>query len=457
MKTAAIIAEYNPFHNGHQYQIEETRRQTGADFILIVMSGDFVQRGAPAFCSKYIRTRMALSCGADVVIELPALYALSSAEFFAGGAVELLKQLQVVQTLSFGSESGVLSPFTDCARLLLENSSLVSSRLKARLKSGCPYPSAMEQAVKEILSEKDSPESPVSSLNPVRIHELFSSPNNLLALEYCKALHRAYSPAYHPACDSAHDFTRKNTGNIISPFTIKRQGNGYHDLAFNKNTSFVSASAIRSILETAALPAPGQAVRKYVPAAVYDLLVQNHLLTPPVSEDHFSSLLHYKLLSEQEKGFSGYLDCGQSLSDKICNYLPDFTNFTGFCHLLKSRDVTYARISRVLMHILLNMKTPDFFKAPSHHRKLFVPYARLLGFRQSAVPLLHAIKKSSDVPLLSKPADARFLLSKEAYSLLQQDFFCSSVYESVAAPWGNRPFINEIKQSPIVMSDGPEL
>ena len=121
MKTAAIIAEYNPFHNGHQYQIEETRRRTEADFILVLMSGDFVQRGAPALCNKYIRTKMALLGGADLVIELPCLYALSSAEFFAGGAVALLNQLNVVDILSFGSESGNLSLFEKCTDAVIRH------------------------------------------------------------------------------------------------------------------------------------------------------------------------------------------------------------------------------------------------------------------------------------------------------------------------------------------------
>ncbi|RKI92880.1 hypothetical protein D7V94_06120 [Parablautia intestinalis] len=452
MRTTAIIAEYNPFHNGHQFQIEQTRRQTEADFILIVMSGDFVQRGAPAFCDKYTRTKMALSCGADVVIELPSLYALSSAEFFAGGAIDLLKQLQVIQTLSFGSESGDLSLFTDCAPFLLQNNALVHARLKDRLKSGCPYPAAMEYTVTEILSERgllsfdlsDTRIGPLSSLSSAKIHELFSSPNNILALEYCKALYAAYGCAYENARNQRPESIRQDSENIIYPFTLKRQGNGYHSLSFEDGTAFISASAARSILDSAAL-------QKYIPGTVYDLLVQNNLLTPPVTENHFSTLLHYKLLSEQERGFAGYLDCDPDLSDKICKCIPDFSSFTGFCGLLKSKDITYARVSRVLMHILLNIKTPDFFKAPLHQRKLFVPYARLLGFRQGAAPLLHAIKKSSAIPLLSKPADARFLLSKEAYSLLKQDFFCSSVYESVAAPYRDRPFINERKQSPIVM------
>ncbi len=442
MKTAAIIAEYNPFHNGHLYQIEETRRRTGADFILVVMSGDFVQRGAPAFCNKYIRTQMALSCGADVVIELPACYALSSAEFFAGGAVTLLEQLHAVDVLSFGSEFGELSAITDCAHLLTTNSSLVHARLNEHLKSGCPYPAAMEKAVSELLTSSGSVLS--------NIHELFSSPNNILGLEYCKALYTIHSS--------------------IMPFTLKRQGSGYHDSAVLRNTPFLSASAIRRALSVFPPDAVSEIIREHVPEKVYDILAQNDLLTSPITENHFSTLLHYKLLSEQEKGFADYSDCSKDLSDKICKSIPHFTDFTGFCALLKSKDITYSHISRVLMHILLNIKRcpavqdsllnehcPDTQgnllsqHCPTPQRKgFFVPYARLLGFRTGGAPLLNLIKKNSEIPLLSKPADARFLLDKDAYELLRQDFFCASVYESVASPYRGKPFVNEIKQSPII-------
>lgn len=437
MKTAAIIAEYNPFHNGHLYQIKETRHQTGADFILVVMSGDFVQRGAPAFCDKYIRTQMALACGADIVIELPALYALSSAEFFAGGAVALLERLKVIDTLSFGSESGELSAFTDCARLLAQNPSMVHSKLEKQLKSGFSYPAALERAVAEMISKNEVFSDLSGALDdcsltvePAEIHALFSSPNNILGLEYCKSLFAVYNP---------------DGSNMIAPFTLKRLGGGYHDLSLKEDTPFLSASAIRNILGHG-----DETLQKYVPHAVYDLLSLNNLLTPPITENHFSSLLHYKLISEREKGFTSYLDCDRSLSDKICKNIGDFTYFDAFCSLLKSKDITYTRISRVLMHILLNIKTPRFFKEPLHQRKLLAPYARLLGFRPEAAPLLHAIKKSSAIPLLSKPADARFLLNKEAYALLQQDFLCACVYESIAAPYRGRPPINEMKQSPII-------
>lgn len=418
MKTTAIIAEYNPFHNGHQYHIEETKRQTDADFILVIMSGDFVQRGAPALCNKYIRTKMALLGGADVVVELPSLYALSSAEFFAGGAVTLLNQLNVVDTLSFGSESGNLSLFEKSSRTMIEQADLLTSRIRAGLKSGFHYPAARADAMSELfINHSDADE----------LNALFTYPNNILGLEYCKALLALKSP--------------------IRPFTLKREDAGYHNTSvLNHVSSHVSASAIRK-----ALSQTPETIAEYVPSEVYQLLSENGLLTSFLTEDAFSMMLYYKLITEKERGFSEYLDCTPDLSDKICKNLPDFTSFTDFCHLLKSKELTYTRISRVLMHILFNIRTPEYFRPPLLSRDLFVPYARLLGFKKDAVPLLSAIKKSSQIPLLSKLADAGSLLGDEAFALLQQDILCASIYESASFHHTGKLPLNERKQSPIIL------
>ena len=173
---------------------------------------------------------------------------------------------------------------------------------------------------------------------------------------------------------------------------------------------------------------------------------------PIYFENDFSDLLHYKLLSEQNDGFSFYLDCTSDLSDKICKYIPNFTNFIDFCNLLKSKDLTYTRISRVLMHILLNIKTTDYYRSSFKERNLYLPYARLLGFRKDSSPLLAAIKKHSNIPLISKPANAVSLLDEKALALFKQDIYCASVYESVRFHKKNKSPLNDWKQSPIILS-----
>lgn len=411
MKTAAIIAEYNPFHEGHKYQIEETRHLTGADFILVLMSGDFVQRGAPAIFNKYQRTQMALLCGADVVIELPSLYAVSSAEFFAQGGVALLNHLGIVNYLSFGSECGDIDLIQDCARLFATDSTEYNQSLSSFLKQGFSFPVARKKAVLQTACHSESMQ-PFNnrSLSEEEINVLFASPNNILGIEYCKSLLASNSS--------------------ITPITIKRQGAGYHETELKDVPSvFNSASAIRSAIEKG---------NKGI----------DHL-----TADDFSSLLHYRLLSECDRGFTRYLDCSSDLSDKIVKNLPEYTDFTGFCGLLKSKDITYTRVSRVLTHILLGITAPDSFMQPLFQRELSVPYARLLGFRKDSAGLLSSIKKNSSVPLISKLADASSLLGNDpiAIQMLKQDVLASDIYESVFSHKYKKGLLNEYKQSPIII------
>ena len=414
MKTAAIIAEYNPFHNGHAYQIEETRKLTGADYILVLMSGDFVQRGAPAIFNKYLRTRMALLGGADVVLELPLPYACSSAEFFAGGGITLLNQLNTVDYLSFGSECGDIDTLLYFAHILLNEPDSYLTALHSYLKQGLSFPAARYQALLQSCASYDE----------AIINSLFSAPNNILGLEYCKALLALDSP--------------------IQPVTIERMGS-YHNDSLQE---YSSATAIRkALLET------NESICNHVPESVCSLLTACMEKEPPtcLDTDDFSLLLHYKLLSERNSGFADYLDCNQEISDKICKYLPDYTNFTCFCDLLKSKNLTYTRISRILLHILLDIKTPAFYKNTLAERELFVPYARLLGFKKEASPLLNQIKKCSTIPLLGNLADSGRVLSEPAGIMLQKEIFACHVYESVYAAKSGHTALNEYRQAPIVL------
>ncbi len=416
MKTAAIIAEYNPFHNGHKYLIEETRRLTGADFVLVIMSGNFVQRGAPAIFNKYIRTRMALCGSADAVIELPSLYAVSSAEFFAYGGITLLNQLGMVDFLSFGSECGDIELIKNCAALLSLETPEYHCALQAFLRQGLSFPAARNKAVLRSLpiSGLSSDCKDTAFLSEETVNTLFASPNNILALEYCKALLISNSN--------------------ITPVTIKRQGDSYHETILNTDTSvFSSSSAIRNAIEHC-----NEAVTGNYPSGF-------------LTCDDFSALLHYKLLLEQEHGFSEYLDCSCGLSDKIIKNLPAFTNFTDFCSLLKSKDITYTRISRVLIHILLGITVPGSCSQPLTDRKPDVPYARLLGFRKDSAALLSSIKRNSSIPLISKLADASSLLDSHALSMLKQDILASNIYETAYYNKYKKGPLNEYKQSPVIL------
>ncbi len=196
MKVTGIIAEYNPFHKGHEYQIKKARELTDADYVIVVMSGDFTQRGAPALLDKYTRARMALACGADLVLELPVRYACASAEFFAGGAVSILDGLGVVDYLCFGSESGDTEKIAASAHALLsaEKDDEYRRRIRQNQKEGLSYPAARAKAL-NLSDETDA--------------QYWTLPNNILGIEYCKALTLSQSK--------------------IRPLTILRQGSAYHE------------------------------------------------------------------------------------------------------------------------------------------------------------------------------------------------------------------------------------
>ena len=217
MNVIGIIAEYNPFHKGHAYQIEKIKREVQADYAIIAMSGDFVQRGAPALVDKYCRAQMALSSGADLVLELPVLFASSSAEYFAKGGVSLLCHTGVVTHLGFGTENGQLSVFQKIAGVLLKEPELYADMLNVHLKNGFSFPNARAKALQAYFASTGD-----VSFPPV--WETLSLPNNILAIEYLKAL--------------------AQLGSSIIPYPIKRQGNGYHDIS--REGSFCSAAAIRA-------------------------------------------------------------------------------------------------------------------------------------------------------------------------------------------------------------------
>lgn len=413
MKTVGIIAEYNPFHNGHAYQIQKAKEITGADYCIVVMSGDFVQRGAPAMMDKYLRARIALLSGADLVLELPAYYALSSAEYFAGGAVCLLDKLGVVDNLCFGSECGDIELLMTFARLLLNEDETFKQTLQRNLRLGHSYPQARNTAI-----EASSPQL-TAHIN------ILTSPNNILGIEYCKALIKRDSR--------------------INACTIRRAGSPYHDSSLH--TGFCSARALREALKCSNTP---ESILNQVPSDIRPLMTEQYLKTYPVFEDDLSLLMHYRLLSEPSGEFTSYPDIDKELSDRIINLLPQYRDFPSFCDLLKSKNRTYARISRSLLHILLQIHQDDLNRYLSVGQ---VFYARMLGFRESAGQLLNAIKQSSDIPLLSKLANAGNLLTPIGMSMLEKDIYASHVYQGIVRnkfPGTDTvPEINEYKE-PIV-------
>lgn len=391
MKTVGIITEYNPFHNGHAYQLAAAKRMTGADYCIVIMSGSFVQRGAPAFMDKYIRTQAALANGADLVLELPVCYALGSAEYFASGAVALLDKLGVADALCFGSECGDITLLSEFATKLSGEDETFKKVLDRQLRRGLAYPSARNAALQACAPHLNG------HMN------ILMQPNNILAIEYCKAL------------------TRRNSS--IRPCTVRRAGSAYHDASLD--SSFCSALAIRESVASSGSPAE---VKELMPRSSYELLESHYGRTCPILTDDVSLPLHYQLLSEESEGYATYADVDSDLSDRIVKKLPTYRCFTDFCEQLKTKNRTYTRIARSLLHILLRIEKTDLAHYQSED---YIYYARMLGFREGAEPLLSAIKENGSIPLLSKLADADSLLSENGRHMLCTDIYASHIYNSL--------------------------
>lgn len=420
MKVTAVIAEYNPFHNGHLYQLDSIRQTLDTDLIVVVMSGDFTQRGLPAIVDKYERCQMALENGADLVFELPAYFALGSAEYFAQGAVSLCDKLGVVDFLHFGSESGDSSLLYEFTSMMLAcESDAYKTALNKYLKLGCSFPAARDNALTELLPGTE-------------IKQLVSAPNNILGIEYIKAL-----------------IQRNST---IRPFTLTRKGEDYTSDCLDTD-SFASANAIRKALlhpsESVAdsrfakniLAEIPPCAQKHMPASVCTILHQKQFLCA----DDFSELLLYKmlqdkmlqekmLLSEMSKGkmpkdaFAKYYDIGTQLSHTMYNNLSQYTTFEDFALSCKTKNLTYTRICRGLMHILLDMtqENADILKQED-----YTQYARLLGFTGRGRQLLKTIKANASIPIITKLPDALRQLDGTALMSLRSDIHAADLYDSV--------------------------
>lgn len=402
MKTVGIIAEYNPFHNGHLYQLKKAKEITGADFAVVVMSGDFTQRGIPAVFDKYTRCRLSLLAGADLCIELPVVYATASAELFAKGAVSLLSALGV-DALCFGSECGEIAPLREIASLLFAEPPAYKEALNKALKEGLSFPSARAAAVRKCADTGNLSDTSVSLLSGMDMaaSDVLSSPNNILGIEYLKALLAL----------------EKNGQHTPVPYTIKREGDGYLSSTLSEE-SFCSAMALRiGIMEGT------PDLLRYVPESIRQEFADACQTKSALCADDFSCMLFYKLLSEKDTGYDSYLDVSSDLSDKIRKNLTSFTTFSAFCeNSLKSKDITLTRVYRSLLHILLSIKKEDI---PAS-----APYARILGFRETSSEVFGCLS-TENIPLLSRLKDASSLLSPEALSCLSKDIFAAHLYEHV--------------------------
>ena len=401
MKTIGIIAEFNPFHNGHKYLIDHCKRALEADRVVVVMSGDYVQRGAPAITDKFTRTRMALNCGADLVLELPIYYSLGSAEYFAEGAISILDSLGCIDYLCFGSESPNPARLEYLADILNSEPALFKKTLEKCLKDGDSFPLARKNALDAVLvhNGKESSSEDITGV--------LTAPNNILAIEYLRCLKRRNS--------------------TIKPFIIQRIGQPYHS---DTTSEIPSASALRALLLSNGLNTRNNAPN--VLKGMVPLEAAACFVTAPGNLMHandFSDLLYYKLLMEKDTGYSRYLDVNKDISNRLVKSMAECNGFTSFCELMKTKNLVYTRVSRCLMHILLNITEENM---SAYKKDGFTAYARVLGMKRDSSDLLAAIHDRGSIPVIDRLKDAKKLLNPLQLQLLEETLKASEVYSLVS-------------------------
>ena len=386
MKIVGLITEYNPFHAGHLYHMQRARELTGADYCVVLMSGSFVQRGEPAIFDKYRRTRAALLAGADLVLEMPTAFSTASAHEFAAYGVALLSAIGV-DAVVFGSECGQIEFLKQAASALNHESAEFQERLRKGLKAGLTYPQARAKA----LEMEDTWAS------------VLSSPNNILGIEYLRAAEDLHSP--------------------MEFYTISRKGSGYHEDTL-ADANFPSASAIRGIIRNSLSKDKDllDILASHLPAVTHPAYTG----AVPVFVDDFSELLNAAVLQLQAT-FS-IADLSPELAARLAKppYFP--LSFEERIQALKTRQLTYTRVSRALLHLVLGMREEDISRWKEEGYAL---YARILGFRRQSSPLLSCLHKKSSIPLITKMADAAQNLSPSALALLEQEVYASHLYQTV--------------------------
>lgn len=443
MSTVGIIAEFNPFHNGHRYLLEEARRQTGADTTIVIMSGDFVQRGEPAICDKYMRTRFALENGADIVFELPVCYATGSAAIFAEGAVSLLAATNAIDYLAFGSECGDIALIQNTAEKLekLEESAEYKETLAGLLKAGLSFPAARTRALDAVSADMDiqtcfENQSASGSTSTAAAEtciqnsagSILNSPNNILAVEYCRALLRLKGRSLR----------------LPIPVTIKRIGAGYSQEELDKS-EYPSATAVRNTLHSADSALLYSALGTGIPSSVLESLINNKKVCLPVTLNDFSDIFHTRLNTLSEDILRSIPGINPDLMNSILNYRGYPLIISEMIAAIKSKAFTYTAISRAVTAILLYTPALSSINNSSSTNKT-KPYLRLLGFNKASSGILKNINKLGDCTIINKMADA-----DRSNPLFMQDIAAAGIYSQALYSKFHHKRNSEYCFSPIIV------
>ena len=414
MKAVGLVTEYNPFHNGHLYHLNKAMELTGADISVAVMSGDFVQRGELAVLDKYTRASMALNSGVNLVVELPVNYAVSSAESFAAGALKVLDYIKA-DSIAFGSESGNIERLSKLAHILCDNEDTLYKEISKYTANGISYAAARQKVV-EKLTDKDTA-------------AMLTSSNNILAVEYLKAIIK--------------------NNYAIKPYTIKRQGDSYNDTDIR--SEYASATALRGNLKA-------DNISKYIPVKAGLILSSNtnYIYPDDITEALFTRLLGILFASSYDKNVfienvMRYPDVNKEIAGRLYKSAMDMItrtvpqgaeskdngafSFGSLCEHIKTKEVPLSRIKRALVRITLGLDKKHMEKYANE------PYIRVLGFDKKGQEYLSYIRKTVEVPLITKIADYK--------EMLLDDIHAANIYNMIVAGKNKKKKFGDFVRGPV--------
>ncbi|WBW94797.1 nucleotidyltransferase [Oceanirhabdus sp. W0125-5] len=387
MNITGIITEYNPLHNGHIYHLKKSKELTSSDAIVCVMSGNFVQRGVPAIIDKWERTKFAIDNGIDLLLELPTVYAISSAEFFAYGSVATLNSLGCINNICFGSELGDINTLKTIAKILVEEPMQYKHHLKQHLGTGTSFPTARSFALSQYILNNS-----LLNISSDHLNTILNSSNNILGIEYCKSLIKLNSS--------------------LIPYTIQRKGSSYNETELSNE--FASATSIRKfIYQNDEL----QNLSTFLPRNVFESLIQ--LKTNDydyVNPEKAFSYIKYKIIMNPDSLLS-LPDIEEGMGNRILDAFIKSNSLEEAINKIKSKRYTFTRIYRLLFQLYLGFDNIPYKKL----RTVEPNYIRVLGFNTKGKEILNSIKKNIDIPLIAS-------VTKKHNSILHNDINATNLY-----------------------------
>ncbi|KPU28255.1 hypothetical protein TR13x_02665 [Caloranaerobacter sp. TR13] len=415
MKVLGLITEYNPFHNGHLYHLKKSKEITGCDYSISIMSGNFVQRGEPALVDKWTRAKMAIDSGVDLVIELPTIYSSQSAEFFAYGSIKILDSLGIVDCLCFGSEIGNLNELDIISNILVDETKEFKYFLKKYISTGCTYPKARSLAISDYLTLKN--------ICPSNINKIISSPNNILAIEYLKAL--------------------KKINSNIKPYTIKRINAEYHDI--NMTGKISSATAIRNEIFKGSFGM--EKIKTAVPTATYSHL-KNFLNKYGSFNniENYIQIIQYHIARFSKESLIDLFDIENGLENRILNCIKENITVKSILDCIKTKRYTYTRLQRLLMQMIIGLDKKTLSKLYLEDNL----YIRVLGFNQKGKILLNKARKKAKFPIITKFANYKKIKDDNLNKIIEIDKRATDIYFLGLSNYNGKKFDLDYLISPYI-------